>query len=207
MKKERNEIRRRIMLVDDDRVILSTLSKGLEQAGYDISQAVSGAEALKIIDIDKPDLAVLDVRMPHMSGIDLARHLRDNTSVPFMFLSAYSSLEGVKQAAESGAVGYLVKPIDTTQMIPALEAALARAAEIKSLRRSEVDLATALAAGREVSIAVGVLIERYKLTRESAFETLRMYARTNQRKLNDVALELIQAAEVLNVFQTNMPKN
>ena len=207
MKKERSEKRRRILLVDDDRVILSTLGQGLQQAGYDMVQAVSGAEALKLIETEKPDLAVLDVRMPNMSGIELAKHLSEHTTVPFMFLSAYSNLDVAKQAAEYGAIGYLVKPIDTTQLIPALEAALARSDEIKTLRRKESDLTIALAAGREVSIAVGVLIERYKLTREKAFETLRLYARTHQRKLSEVALELIDAAETLNVFQPDQPKN
>lgn len=205
MKKEQS-VRRRILLVDDDRVILATLSQGLQQAGYDILQAISAAEALKVIETHQPDLAVLDVRMPNMSGIELARHLSDHTPIPFMFLSACSNVELARQAAQYGAVGFLVKPIDTTQIIPALEAALARADEIKTLRRNEADLANALAAGREVSIAVGVLIERHKMSRESAFENLRLYARTHQRKLSEVALELIEAAEVLNVIQAGTPK-
>lgn len=195
-----------ILIVDDDRLILATLSKGLQQAGYHILQAASGLDALQVIKQQEPDLAVLDIRMPHMSGMELALHLRDHTTIPFMFFSAYSDIDIARQAAEYGAVGYLVKPIDTAQIIPAIEAALARAAEIKALRRSEADLTAALAAGRETSMAIGVLMERFHLDRDAAFETLRTYARANRRKINDVAAELLKAEELLNLLQPETPK-
>jgi response regulator NasT len=205
MKKEHQDSKWCILLVDDDRLILATLGKGLQQAGYDILEATSGAEALAVIDDNKPDLAILDVRMPNMSGIELAKNLRDNTNIPFMFFSAYSDIEIAKQAAEYGAVGYLVKPIDTTDIIPAIESALARGAEIRNLRRNEIDLNTALTASREVSIAIGLLIERYNMTRETAFDAMRTHARTRQRKLSDVATELINAVETLNLFRPGLP--
>jgi two-component system, response regulator PdtaR len=205
MKKEHLRSKWSILLVDDDRLILATLGKGLQRAGYDILEAASGAEALAIINKNKPDLAILDVRMPQMSGIELAKKLRDDTNIPFMFLSAYSEIEIAKQAAEYGAVGYLVKPIDTSEIIPAIESALARGAEIRNLRRNELDLTTALTASREVSIAVGLLIERNRMTRETAFESIRANARNRQRKINDVATELIDAVETLNLFQPELP--
>lgn len=198
--------KRCILIVDDDRLILATLSKGLQQAGYKILQAASGEEALHIIDEQTPDLAILDVRMPNMSGIELAKHLREKTAVPFMFFSAYSDIDVARQAAEFGAVGYLVKPIDTPQMIPSIEAGLARAAEIKDLRRVEANLNAALASGRETSIAMGILMERYHIDRMTAFETLRIHARTLRRKVNDVAAELIKAEETLNQLQPDSPK-
>lgn len=191
--------KRRILIVDDDRLILATLSKGLQQAGYEVRQAASAAEAVRIAMDDPPDLAVLDVRMPNMSGIDLARLFRDETTVPFMFFSAYGDVDIVRRAAEYGAVGYLVKPVDTTQIIPSIEAGLARAEEIRKLRRTEVELSAALAAGRETSIAVGLLMERYRLDRVKAFETLRDYARSHRRKINEIAADLINAEEALNL--------
>lgn len=195
MKKEHPGSKWCILLVDDDRLILATLGKGLQQAGYEVLEATSGAQALAIIDDNKPDLAILDVRMPNMSGIELAKNLRDNTNTPFMFLSAYSDIKIAKQAAEYGAVGYLIKPVDTSEILPAIESALARGAEIRNLRRNEIDLTTALTASREVSIAIGLLIERYSMNRETAFESIRTHARTHQRKINDVATELINAVE------------
>lgn len=204
MNKERPKNKQCILIVDDDRLILATLSKGLQQAGYEILQAASGEEALRIVNEQNPDLAILDVRMPNMSGIELAKYLRDKTAIPFMFLSAYSDMDIARQAAEYGAVGYLVKPIDIPQIIPAIETGLARAAEIKYLRRTEVDLIAALEAGRETSIAIGVLMERHHINRDKAFETLRIYARTHQRKINDVAADLIKAEETLNLLQPKL---
>lgn len=199
--KPKDTTKRRILIVDDDRLILATLSKGLQQAGYEVLQAASGEEALQIAVESPPDLAVLDVRMPNMSGIELARHLRDETTVPFMFFSAYGDLDIARQAADHGAVGYLVKPIDTRQIVPSIEAGLARAAEIRKLRRAESDLIAALAAGRETSIATGVMMERYHLSRVRAFEILRDHARRQRRKINDVAAELIRAEEILNLAE------
>lgn len=205
MNRQTDSIKRRILIVDDDRLIHATLSKGLQQAGYEVLQAASGEEALQIAVESAPDLAVLDIRMPGMSGIELAQHLRDETSVPFMFFSAYGDMDIARQAAENGAVGYLVKPIDTRQIIPSIEAGLARAAEIRKLRRSEADLVAALAAGRETSIATGVLMERYHLNRVRAFEILRDRARRQRRKINEVALEYVRAAEILNLSDSEEP--
>lgn len=190
--------RRRILIVDDDRLILATLRTGLEQAGFAVLQATTGPDGWRIAVDSRPDLAVLDVRMPGMSGIELAQRLRAETDVPFMFFSAYGDLDIARQAAEYGAVGYLVKPIDTPQIIPAIEAALARAEEIRALRRNEVALTAALAAGRETNIATGVVMERYRVSRHRAYDILRDIARARRRKLNEVAAELLDAEEALN---------
>jgi two-component system, response regulator PdtaR len=196
--------KRTILIVDDDRLILATLRTGLRHAGFEVLQAESGEEGLRIAIESHPDLAVLDVRMPGMSGMELARRLREETDVPFMFFSAYGDIDVARQAAEHGAVGYLVKPIDTSQILPSIEAALARAAEIKALRQSEANLTAALAAGRETNIATGLVMERYRLSREKAFETLRDYARSHRRKLSDVAADLIKAEETLNLAQLDL---
>lgn len=199
--KQQESTKRRILIVDDDRLILATLSKGLQQAGYEVLQAAAGEEALRIAFEHTPDLAMLDIRMPNMSGIELALRLRDETPIPFMFLSAYGDADIARQAADYGAVGYLVKPVDTPQIIPSIEAGLARAEEIRKLRRSEMDLTAALAASRETSIAIGVIMERYHLSREQAFETLRNCARMHRRKINDVAADLVKSEEMLNMVR------
>jgi len=121
--------RRLILLVDDDPVMLEFLSTVLRHAGYDTIEAASAPEALQRIAERESDiaLALLDISMPGMSGLDLARRLRDHTGVPFMFLSAVDDAETARTAATHGAVGFLVKPIDATHLLPALESALARA--------------------------------------------------------------------------------
>ena len=123
--------KRRILLVDDDMLTLTTIGQVLRQAGYETAEASSGAEALQVELEFSPDLAILDVVMEGMSGIELAQHFQAATATPFMFISARGEAEIVRQASEHGAVGYLVKPFDISQIVPAVETALGRADEIK----------------------------------------------------------------------------
>jgi CheY-like chemotaxis protein len=190
--------KRLILLVDDDALLLQFLVEVLGHAGYDTVSASSAAEAIRQVEVREPDLALLDITMPGMSGLELARHLHENTSVPFMFLSASTDGETGKQAATYGAVGFVVKPVDAARLMPAFEAGLARADEIRQLRRTEMNLNAALAAGRETSLAVGLLMGRFQADRNTAFEVLRDHARSSRRKINEVADQLLAAEEVLN---------
>jgi response regulator NasT len=197
--------RRLILLVDDDTLLLDYLATVLQQAGYDTVGAASAAEALqRIAERDAAHqehgfaLALLDITMPGMSGLDLARRLKDHTEVPFMFLSSVDDAETARQAASHGALGFVVKPVDASRLLPAFEAALARADEIRQLRRTEANLNAALAAGRETSLAVGLLMARYQTDRNTAFEVLRDHARSSRRKVNEVAEQIVAAEELLN---------
>jgi response regulator NasT len=115
-----------------------------------------------------------------------------------MFLSATDDVDTARQAATYGAVGFVVKPVDAAHLLPAFEAGLARADEIRQLRRTELNLNAALAAGRETSLAVGLLMGRFHADRNTAFEVLRDHARSSRRKINEVADQLLAAEEVLN---------
>ena len=187
-----------ILIVDDDRLVLSTLGKGLREAGYKVTEAADGPTALELVASDKPDLAVLDVRMPGMSGIELAAQLTTDYQLPFIFLSAYGGSHIIEHANSLGALGYLVKPLDVPQIIPAIEAALARAAQIEALKSKGEQLTQALETGRETSIAIGILMERRGLDREQAFDALRSSARAQRRRIHDVAGEIVDALEALN---------
>lgn len=187
---------RHLLVVDDDRLVLAALAEGLRLAGYRISGTASGEDALVLAGRDVPDLALLDVRMPGMGGIELAGHLRGR-GVPFLFLSAYGDREIVSQATEAGALGYLVKPLDIQQIVPSIEAALDRAREIDRLRETKGQLAKALAGSREISMAVGVLMVRDRINREQAFDLLRDNARSQRRAVSELAKELLDSAENL----------
>jgi len=206
--------RRLILLVDDDPLLVDYIGTLLWRAGYDTVAAGSAAEALqRIAECEAARgsaqqepahlepaiaLALLDITVPGMSGLDLARRLKDHTGVPFMFLTSVDDADTARQAASHGAVGFVVKPVEASRLLPAFEAALARADEIRRLRRTEVDLNAALAAGRETSLAVGLLMARYQVDRNTAFEVLRDHARSNRRKVNEVAEEIVAAEELLN---------
>lgn len=184
-----------ILVVDDDRLVLAALAEGLRSAGYRVTGVASGPDALASAERDAPDLALLDVRMPEMSGIELGRRLREQFSVPFMFLSAYGDQGVVQEAVAEGALGYLVKPLDIQQIAPSIEAALMRAGEISALRQSEVQLNRALTGSREVSMAVGLLMMRDRINREHAFELLRSNARSRRRPIAEIAEQLLSSAE------------
>jgi response regulator NasT len=192
--------RRLILLVDDDPLFLDYLVTVLGHAGHDILAVASAAEALQRVAEREADiaLALLDINMPGMSGLDLARRLKEHTSVAFMFLSSVDDAETAREAANHGAVGFVVKPVDAARLLPALESALARADEIRQLRRTEANLNAALASGRETSLAVGLLMTRFQTDRNTAFEVLRDHARSTRRKINEVAEQLVAAEELLN---------
>ena len=191
-------VKRRILIVDDDAILLQFIAEVLRHAGYDTVSASSGAQAIAQIEAREPDLALLDITMPGMTGLELARHLNELTTVPFMFLSAIGDTDSAKQAAAYGAVGYVVKPVDAERLMAAFEAGLARADEIRQLCCTETNLNAALAAGRETSLAVGLLMGKFQTDRNTAFEVLRDHARSSRRKINEVADQLLAAEETLN---------
>jgi response regulator NasT len=193
-------LRRLILLVDDDPLLLDFIANVLQHAGYDTIVAGSAPEAVQRVQErgDEIALGLLDITMPGMSGLELAQRLKEHTEVPFMFLSSVDDAETARQAASHGAVGFVVKPVDAARLLPAFEAGLARADEIRQLRRTEANLNAALAAGRETSLAVGVLMARYQTDRNTAFEVLRDHARASRRKVNEVAEQIVAAEELLN---------
>jgi response regulator NasT len=187
-----------LLLVDDDRLVLATLARGLQQVGYGITTAESTEEVEALLASgERPDLAILDIRMPGADGLHLAQRLRELDHIPFMMLSAYSDPPMIDEATRHGALGYLVKPLDIVQLVPSIEAALSRANELQSLRETRQRLQAALDAERDISVAVGITMMQHRLQRRAAFELLRKTARSRRSKLADVAAEIIQAGETL----------
>jgi response regulator NasT len=179
-----------LLLVEDDMLILRTMARGLRDAGYQVSEAESGEEAMRVCTELRPDLAILDINMRGISGLELARWLAPR-DIPFMFLSAYDDADFVHQAEQAGALGYLVKPLDVPRILPSLKTALARARDLAVLRESEEKLVAALQNSREISTAIGLLMERHELSAEQAFERLRAQARSQRIKVLEVARGLI----------------
>jgi len=196
----------KVLVVDDDRLVLTTLSSSLGKVGYAITPAASGGEALELIEKENFDLVILDIRMPDISGIDVSTRLNAK-GIPFLVLTAYGDTELVESMIGNGAFSYLIKPVDVEQIVPAIEAALNRSGEIKQLRETEQNLRYALEGDRNTSKAVGILMERYRLTGEDAFQMLRMHARSQRRKLTEVANELVSAETILNHVPLNAALN
>jgi response regulator NasT len=165
----------RILVVDDDRLVLATVAHGLAQAGYEVIDADNGDDAILLAREHRPQLALLDIRMEGKSGFDVAATLRDAYRIPFMFLSAFSDAATVAEVQRLGALAYLVKPLDVGQIVPGVEAAFARI-------KSEPALAAPSAApprdglGDPLPLAVGILMHRHSLTRTQAFARLQRMA-------------------------------
>jgi len=184
-----------LLLVDDERIVLATLGLGLSKAGHTVMTAESIDEAESLLASESHvDLAIIDISMPNRSGLELAELLAID-QIPFIFLTAISDQDIVDKATNLGALGYLVKPVVVQQLIPAINAALARAEELRSMKRIETQLKTALNGAREINIAIGIIIVKQQLSRKAAFEFLRSSARQQSRKLADLAAELICASE------------
>lgn len=189
----------KILVVDDDRLVLATLVHGLTQAGYEVIDADNGDVAILEARERKPDLALLDIRMEGKSGFDVAAYLRDNGNVPFMFLSAFVDAATVEQVRALGALAYLVKPLDLQQIVPAVEAAFAtlraRAPATGAPRPAAPQAPDPLV--DVVAIAVGVVMHRYSLARAPALARLRRLAESEARSLAAECERVVGAVELL----------
>jgi two-component system, response regulator PdtaR len=186
----------KILVVDDDRLVLATLTHGLLQAGYEVIDTDNGDDAILLAREHRPDLALLDIRMEGKSGFDVAAVLRQSIHTPFMFLSAFADDDTVAQVKALGAVDYLVKPLEVKQILPAVEAALAR---LRSQPTPAVGAALALAPGVEDDIptAIGLLMAQHGLARAAASAQLQRLAREDGQSEQRVATRLLDAAELL----------
>ena len=191
-----------ILVVDDNRLVLATLTDGLTQAGYRVIDADNGDDAILLAREHRPDLALLDIRMEGKSGFDVAQYLRTQCRMPFMFLSAFSDEETVAQVEALGAVAYLVKPLDIRQIVPAVEAAFANIESGRRDTRSEGQAPRRVAAPGDplpaiVAMAAGVLMQRDSLRREDALERLGHLAAAEGCSLAEQSERLLEAVERL----------
>ena len=188
------------MVVDDDRLVLATLVAGLKHAGFEVIEADNGDDGILLARKYKPALAILDMRMQGKSGMDVARYLAANTETGFMFLSAFGDADIVDEATRMGALGYLVKPLDVRQIVPAVRAALARWQEMRNSAAPASGASTEVSAshGREELIAVGMLMERLRIDFDRALEALRSQSRAEGVSSAQLAANMIEAANRFN---------
>jgi two-component system, response regulator PdtaR len=184
--------RTRILIAEDETIIRLDLRKILERAGFEVcAEARDGEEAVALAGSERPDLAILDVKMPHLDGIEAARRILEGSPIPIVMLTAYGQEELVSRAVEAGVFGYLVKPFRETDLLPAIHAARARHEELQALREEAESLAEALATRKVVERAKGLLMEREGLSEAEAFARLRRASQVAGRPMKVVAEALI----------------
>jgi AmiR/NasT family two-component response regulator len=178
----------RVLIAEDETIIRLDLAEMLERAGFDVcGQARDGLEAVELARSEEPDVAVLDVKMPRLDGIEAARRILGERPIPIVMLTAYGQDELVSRAVEAGVFGYLVKPFRESDLLPAIQTAQARHAELAAVREEAESLADALAARKAIERAKGLLMEKENLTEEQAFARLRKASQVSGRPLRVVA--------------------
>jgi two-component system, response regulator PdtaR len=178
----------RVLIAEDETIIRLDLRALLERAGFEVcAEARDGEEAVQLARETEPEVAVLDVKMPRLDGIEAARRILDERPIPIVMLTAYGQEELVSRAIEAGVFGYLVKPFREQDLLPAIQTARARHEELAALREEAESLSEALAARKAIERAKGLLMEKEKLTEEEAFARLRKASQVSGRPLKVVA--------------------
>jgi response regulator NasT len=166
----------------------------LERAGFQVvAEARDGREAVTLAAEHRPDLAVMDVKMPELDGIEAARQMLEQRQIPIVMLTAFSEAALVGRAVDAGVFGYLVKPFRESDLLPAIEAARARHAELQALRDEAGSLRDALEARKLIERAKGLLMEKDGLSEGEAFARLRGASQQTGRPLREVAAAVCAA--------------
>ncbi|MDQ3615945.1 MAG: response regulator [Actinomycetota bacterium] len=180
---------RRVVIAEDEALIRLDLAEMLDEEGYDVvGQAGDGAKAVELAEKLRPDLVVLDVKMPKLDGISAAQRIATQRIAPVVILTAFSQRDLIERARDAGAMAYLVKPFNKGDLVPAIEMALSRFEEIQILESQVADLAERLQTRKLVDRAKSVLQQQLQVSEPDAFRWI-------QKTAMDLRLSMRQVAE------------
>jgi two-component system, response regulator PdtaR len=183
---------RRVLVAEDESLIRLDLAEMLAEEGYEVvGEAGDGATAVSLAEELRPDLVVMDVKMPVLDGISAAERIVSQRIAPVLILTAFSQRELVERAREAGAMAYLVKPFSKTDLVPAIEMALSRHEEIAQLENEVADLTERLETRKLVDRAKGMLQTRFGLTEPDAFRWMQKAAMDKRTSMREVAQVVI----------------
>jgi two-component system, response regulator PdtaR len=187
----------RIVIADDESVICMDLREMLSNLGYlVVGEAGDGRSAVNLARELRPDLVLMDIKMPDLDGIEAARILTEERISPVVLLTAFSQRELIDRAKEAGVVGYLVKPIQEADLAPAIEVALSRFAEFRELEKEVDDLADQLETRKLVDRAKGILMDTQGLTEAAAFRRIQKMSMNTRKSMKEIAQAVILTHEV-----------
>jgi len=188
---------RRVLIAEDEALIRMDLAEMLREEGYEVvGQAGDGQEAVDLAESLKPDLVIMDVKMPRRDGIDAASEIAAKRIAPIVILTAFSQRELVERARDAGAMAYLVKPFSISDLIPAIEVAVSPFGEIAALENEVVNLSDRLETRKLVERAKGLLQANQGMTEPEAFKWIQRAAmdrRTTMKRVAEVVLETLDA--------------
>ncbi len=188
--------RARVIIADDESIIRLDLREMLENLGYlVVGEAGDGISALNLARELKPDLVIMDIKMPGLDGIDAAKFLTEEQIAPVLLLTAYSQRELVERAREAGVAGYLVKPFREEDLGPAIEVVLARFQEFRSLEQEVEDLKEALETRKLVDRAKGILMDTQGMSEAEAFRKIQKMSMDKRVPMKEIGRAILIAHE------------
>jgi two-component system, response regulator PdtaR len=183
---------RRVLVAEDESLIRLDLIEMLREEGYDVvAEAADGETAVRLTEEHRPDLVVMDVKMPVLDGISAAERIAAQRIAPVLILTAFSQRDLVERAREAGAMAYLVKPFSKTDLVPAIEMALSRHEEILQLEREVADLGERLETRKQVDRAKGILQTQFGMTEPEAFRWIQKAAMDKRTSMRNVAQVIV----------------
>ena len=182
----------RILIAEDEAIIRLDLKEMLEEEGIEVvGEASDGEAAMRLARETNPDLVILDIKMPGMDGLTAAEKVVEEDLAAVLILTAFSQKDLVKRAADAGAMGYLVKPFQKSDLMPAIEIALARHAELQAVKKESSELGEQLETRKVVDRAKGKLMDEKGIGEAEAFRHIQKKAMNERRSMKDVANEIL----------------
>lgn len=187
----------RIVIADDEPIIRLDLRKTLENMGHQVvAEAGDGAKAVEVARDLKPDIVILDIKMPELDGIDAAKLITTEGIAPVLLLTAYSQKDLVDRAKDAGVFAYLVKPFKEADLLPAMEIAISRYEEFIELENEVSDLENKLDTRKAVDRAKGILMDQYGLKEQEAFRRIQVQSMNTRKSMREIAEAIIIAHSV-----------
>ena len=187
-----SQLSTRIVIAEDEAIIRLDLRETLEEEGYIVvADTGRGDDAIELVRQHKPDVAIFDIKMPGLDGLDAARVVSAEKICPVVMLTAFSQREVIEQARDAGALAYLVKPFQKTDLVPAIELAIGRFRELMALSGERDALGEQLELRKLLDRAKGLLIDKFSMTEQSAFDFIQKNAMSTRAKMVDVANQIL----------------
>jgi AmiR/NasT family two-component response regulator len=184
----------KVLIAEDEAIIRLDLKEMLEEEGFNVvGEASDGESAIRLARDRAPDLVIMDIKMPGLDGLTAAERVVSEGLSAVLILTAFSQRDLVQRAAKAGAIGYLVKPFQKSDLVPAIEVALARHAELQAVKKETIDLTEQLETRKIVDRAKGRLMDRDGLSEAQAFRAIQKQAMDQRRSMKAVAEEILGA--------------
>jgi len=187
----------RVVIADDESIIRMDLKSLLEEMGHAVvGEAADGQKALELARSLKPDVVVMDIKMPVMDGLDAAKIITEEKIAPVVLLTAYSQKDLIERAKDAGVYGYLVKPFQESDLLPAIEIAISRYLEVQDLESTVGDLEQKLETRKIVDRAKGILMDKLSMSEADAFRRIQQQSMNQRRSMKEIAEAIIIAHEI-----------